>query len=384
MDLRLTDEQQALADTARDICRATLDSEQVRRAEIEGRGFPDEFRRAFGDSGLAGIDMPEELGGAGAGLVETCIVAEQLGRAAGPIAPLISSVLAGGLIAAHGRAHHLASWPEAIATGDKVVSVAWLEQGGGFAPADIRLRVGADSRLSGTKILVPFPDEADAFVVPVRTDDGNGADGIGLLLLGREAVTAVRQQRTMAGEALGAVLFDAVISDDDWLSKPGIGWEALHDAMERTVIVLAAYAAGGARAVLEMATDYARERRQFDRPIGANQGIAHPLADTLVSMEGASTLAYHAAWAHDSGRDIRILAPMAKKRCCAVFRDAAAVAHQVYGGIGFTVDVDVQLYSRRAKQLQLLWWDNRTLDRILGEMLLGPEGPGPLPSLISR
>jgi alkylation response protein AidB-like acyl-CoA dehydrogenase len=135
--------------------------------------------------------------------------------------------------------------------------------------------------------------------------------------------------------------------------------------MVDVLIAVAAYAVGGAAKAHELATAYAAERVQFDRPIGSFQGIAHPLADMATEIAGARVLMREAAWARATGRAAQPLAAMAKWFACDVFRRTTKVAHQVFGGVGFTRAIDIQLYYRRAKQLELLWWEpDQLLDRI--------------------
>ena len=141
----------------------------------------------------------------------------------------------------------------------------------------------------------------------------------------------------------------------------------MHDG----IILLAAQAVGGARHALDITVQYAKDRQQFDKPLGAFQAIAHYLADAVTAVDGAETLVWEAAWARDDGRSIGRLAPMAKLFACQTFRDVTAMAQQVFGGVGFTVEYDIQLYFRRAKQLQLSWWDDRYLEELIAGSVLG-------------
>ncbi|MBS9376299.1 acyl-CoA dehydrogenase family protein [Rhodococcus sp. B50] len=385
MDLTLSEEQQFLTDTVRQMCEAGCDSDAVRLAEERGKAFPESLWKHLSASGLLGLTLPEQFGGAGVGLTEMCLVAQELGRFAAPLTPIVSSVLAGGILMRATSAHEQNTWLPRIASGEALLSVAWLEEGGSYGAGDINVVAdvaGERIRLHGSKTLVPFADRAAAFVVPVRS--GPETEDIDLYLVPAGPGVASTSQRTLAGESVHRLDIDVELSARDRLSEPGHGWQILHQSMTEAAIVFAAYACGGARKVLELATDYAKTREQFGRPIGANQGIAHPLADTLVAVEGASTLMFEAAWSRDAGRDIRLLAAMAKHRCCEAFRDATAVAHQVHGGIGYTLDIDIQLYSRRAKQLQLTWWDNRFLSSHLANLLLDENGPGLPPPVIER
>jgi len=136
------------------------------------------------------------------------------------------------------------------------------------------------------------------------------------------------------------------------------------------IVLQAAQAAGGARYALDITVQYAKDRQQFDKPLGAFQAIAHYLADAVTTVDGAETLVYEAAWARDTGKSIARLAPMAKLFACQTFRDVTAMAQQVFGGVGFTVEYDVQLYFRRAKQLQISWWNDRYLEELIAADVL--------------
>ena len=131
---------------------------------------------------------------------------------------------------------------------------------------------------------------------------------------------------------------------------------------------------GRARA-LEITVEYAKLRKQFDKPLGAFQAIAHYLADGATLVDGGSTLVHQAAWARSVGKDVSRLAPMAKLFACQTYRDVTAMCQQVWGGVGFTVEYDIQLYFRRAKQLQLGWWDTRALEERIASAVLDAGPP---------
>ena len=144
----------------------------------------------------------------------------------------------------------------------------------------------------------------------------------------------------------------------------------MHDG----VVLLAALAMGGAERALEITVQYAKDRKQFDKPLGAFQAISHYLADAATNIEGGQTLVYEAAWAMSEGKDASRLAPMAKLFMCQTYRDVTAMAQQVWGGVGFTIEYDIQLYFRRAKQLQITLWYTRHLEKLVAASLLdGPE-----------
>ena len=143
----------------------------------------------------------------------------------------------------------------------------------------------------------------------------------------------------------------------------------MHDA----IILLAAQAIGGAERALEITVQYAKDRKQFDKPLGAFQAIAHYLSDATTAIDGGKALVWEAAWARASGRSTARLAPMAKLFACQTYRDVTAMAQQVWGGVGFTLEYDIQLYFRRAKQLQISWWDTRYLEELVARRVLDAD-----------
>jgi alkylation response protein AidB-like acyl-CoA dehydrogenase len=127
---------------------------------------------------------------------------------------------------------------------------------------------------------------------------------------------------------------------------------------------------GGAAQALEMTCEFSKDRHQFGKPLAAFQAISHYLADASTEISGGTTLAYEAAWASANGEDTKRLAPMAKLFCCQAYRDMTAMCEQVYGGVGFTVEYDIQLFFRRAKQLQITWWDSAYLEELIAVEVL--------------
>ena len=140
----------------------------------------------------------------------------------------------------------------------------------------------------------------------------------------------------------------------------------MHDG----IILLAAIAVGGGQQALDMTCEFAKEREQFGKPLAAFQAISHYLADAATNVSGAETLMYEAAWARANGKPIERLAPMSKLFACQMYRDLTAMAEQVYGGVGFTIEYDIQLFFRRAKQLEITWWDTRYLEELVASAVL--------------
>ena len=145
--------------------------------------------------------------------------------------------------------------------------------------------------------------------------------------------------------------------------------------MQTGLVMLAAQAVGGARYALDITVQYAKDREQFDKPLGAFQAISHYLADAATAVNGGRILTYEAAWSLAEGRPVEgkgvdTLGPMAKLFACQTFRNTTAMGEQVFGGVGFTLEYDIQLYFRRAKQLQLTWWDSRHCEELVARTVL--------------
>ena len=165
--------------------------------------------------------------------------------------------------------------------------------------------------------------------------------------------------------------FDGVrVSAEDRIGAPGSGWSTWNRAMHRGIILLAASAVGGADRCLMETVEYAKERVQFDKPLGAFQALAHYMADASTNIEGGRVLVHEAAWNDAQGRSISRFAPMAKLFCCETYRETTRVCAQIWGGVAFTIEYDQQMFFRRAKHLQLSWWDTLYLEELVAADVL--------------
>ena len=373
MDLKFTDEQNMLRDTARNLCRDCSSPEVVRKMENDPIGVPTELWRQMQDTGLLGVLLPEDLGGLGLNMLDCAVIYEEFGRTLAPGPYFSSSVMSLSAIKHGATDAQKKEWLPELGSGELIVVPAWLEPDGGYGPEGVQLRaeLGADGyRLSGVKRHVFYAAAAHKLLVLVRT--GDTAEAVDLLLVDAKAPgVKMEQQKTMATDTQYRVTFDKVlVPAAQRIGAAGAGWQTWNTAMYDGIILLAAYAAGGAARALEMTVQYSKDRVQFDKPIGAFQALAHYMADASAVVDGAQTLVYEAAWAHAEGKDIKRLAPMAKLFACKAFRDVTAMAEQVHGGIGFTLDYDIQLFYRRAKQLQMNWWDGRYLENLVAADVL--------------
>ncbi len=338
-------------------------------------GYPTKFWEQLAELGLLGMTLPEEHGGSGMTMLDAVVVYTELGRTLAPSPHFVSSVMSGGVIANAGSPGLQAEWLPQIAAGEAIVTPAWLEPERRLRTERCAPRATADGddwRLDGAKRHVLFAKAADRLLVLARTTDGPTL----FLVDPRAPGVTLTQQMTISSDTQYRVDFDGVqVGPEALVGTSGHAWTTWDAVMHDGIILLAAQAVGGAQYALGITVQYAKDRFQFDKPLGAFQSIAHYLSDAVTTVDGAETLVWEAGWARSEGRDVSSLAPMAKLFACQTFRDVTATAQQVFGGVGFTLEYDIQLYFRRAKQLQLSWWNDRYLEELVAQQVLDDRVP---------
>ncbi|HEY1828639.1 MAG TPA: acyl-CoA dehydrogenase family protein [Acidimicrobiales bacterium] len=373
LDLDFSQEQEMLRQTVRDVLDRHCPLSVVRQMEDDPVGYPTALWDQFGELDLIGLLLPEEHGGSGMTLIEGVALYQELGRSLAPVPHLVSAVLCGGVLATAGNEAQKEEWLRPIASGETIVTPAWLEPENGYSPWGVELRAQeADGgwRLHGVKRHALFAQAAQRLLVLARSGDAEGDIDLFLVDPMAQGVT-LRQQFSVASDTQYEVTFDQVaVTVADRVGPAQSGWSTWQSVLEGALVLLGAQAVGGARYALEITTQYAKDRQQFDKPLGAFQALAHNLADAITALDGAEQLVHEAAWAGATGRSLTRLAPMAKLFACSTFRDITAMAQQLFGGIGFTLDFDIQLYFRRAKTQQLMWANDRTLEDAVAAALL--------------
>ena len=378
LDLEFTHEQDMLRDMVRGLCGEFSPLERVRELEDDPDGIARDLWQRFGELGLCGLMAPESAGGSGMSLIDGVVLYEELGRSLAPLPHFVGCVLAAGAIMEAGTPAQQDELLGGIASGTTIATVGWLEPGGGYKPRGVQLAARADGGsfvLDGAKAHVRFAAAADLFVVLART---GGADtDIDLFVVPSDASgLSIEQRMSISSDTQYQAMFERVrLPGSARLGSPdaelGTGWSAWHRAMHAGAILAAAQAVGGAAYALEITVEYAKTRRQFDKALAEFQAISHYLSDARTALDGARLLVCEAAWAYSTGHSTERLAPMAKLFACRTYRDITAMCQQVFGGIGFTLEYDIQLYFRRAKQLQLSWWDQATCEDRVADAVLG-------------
>jgi alkylation response protein AidB-like acyl-CoA dehydrogenase len=335
------DEQRAIRESAREMLAKRYGADEIRRLALEDeRGFTDEQWAELAGLGWPGIFVSEEDGGQGLGVVELTILQEELGYALAPT-PFFSNAAAGLLLAAAATADQRERYLRPMAAGEARGTLALYDAGAELEPTG--------SSLTGTKIAVPDAAAADFLVVAAA--DGRHfvvetqADGVTI-----EPATALDPTRKLFTVHLDGAEAHQLEADEPAIAR----------AYAAIATALAAESTGVAQRALEMAVEYARDRKQFERPIGAYQAVSHRCAQMLLETEGARSATYYAAWALDHEPESAALAAsMAKAYASDAGWRVTASALQVHGGIGFTWEHDLHFFLKRARANAAAHGDSR-------------------------
>jgi alkylation response protein AidB-like acyl-CoA dehydrogenase len=366
--LLLTDEQNYLATTVRELLAERADESRVREAMASADGLDRRLWKTMaGELGVCGLAVPEEFGGAGASFIEVAVVCEELGRALAGVPFLSTTVLAQTVLLDCGDADAQARWLPDLCIGSTVATVAMAEPALAWNGEDLTTTAayaGGSWSLSGTKTYVVDGCAADVVFVFARTDNGVAVFAVNANApgLSRTALPTMDQTRRLA-----RLQFDGV--PGELIGEPGAE-QALARVLDVAGIAIAAESVGGAEQCLEMAVEYAKVRIQFGRPIGSFQAIKHKCADMLLQVETARSAAAFARGATAAEPHERaIAAAAAKAYCCDAFVHCAEENIQVHGGIGFTWEHPAHLYFKRARSSQVLFGSSFEHRDRLGHLL---------------
>lgn len=310
------------------------------------------WRQMARELGLQGIAVPEQWGGAGAGMAELAVVFEEMGRALlcspffATVALAIQAILASGDNAAAER------FVPGLADGSATATLILNGRLDAWDPAAVTLRADHDGgiyRVHGEVPLVIDGHTADIVLVAANTDAG-------ISLLAIRAGSGALRRAPLAGldrtRKVAKLAFDGAPAD--LIGPDGGAADVLARTSDLAIVALAAEQVGAAQRCLDMAVDYAKNRIQFGRPIGSFQAVKHRCADMLVQVEGARSAELHAADA--AGTDhLPTAASVAKMVCSEAFLQVALDNMRIHGGIGFTWEHDAHLFVRRAKATQLIF-----------------------------
>lgn len=362
MNFELNDEQRMLTDSARRFFEREFPLKRLREFEAGGWDAFLPIYRQMGELGWLGIGVSEDVGGSSGSWLDLELFAEEAGRALVPTLQITSIALAGQMLIAMGTAAQRQQRLAELLSGRRVIAPAWLDDAHGSRQPPAGLRAVARNghvEFNGRLQHVDAFAIADELLVTARTDDGSvrfhlfdrGANGIHA---SETTLTSLEHRHDVEFRAVAGTL-DATLAGD---------WETWLRIADGAKIIAAGWAVGATRAALERAVAYAKERHQFDRPIGSFQAVQHRLADAAILTEQAAAITRFAAWQHDAQGHHEREASMAKLVAGRAMRLVSNAAVLTHGGYGFMEEFDIQLYVRRAKQYEYLIEDP-TLQREL-------------------
>ncbi len=325
--------------------------------------FPTEVVRAMGDLGLFGIPFPEHYGGGGGDLTTLCIAIEELARVDHSMAITLEAGVGLGAnpIYRFGSEAQKQQWLPDLCAGASLGGFGLTEPDAGSDAGGTRTTAVLDEQraewvLNGEKAFITNSGtDLTAFVtVTARTGPGE----ISSIIVpsgtpGFEVQPAYRKMGWHASDTHGLSFVDARVPESNLLGVRGRGFAQFLQILDEGRIAISALAVGCIQACLDHCLRYAQDRHAFGQPIGANQGVAFPIADLAVMAESARLVTYHAAWLHDTGRPVKQAAAIAKLHTTESAVTATRIATQIFGGAGFIDETPVARFYRDAKILEI-------------------------------
>ena len=375
MNFDFSEEQKLLRTTARDyledraplgLARSILESDATM-----SRGL----WAGAAEMGWLGAVIPERWGGAGFGHAEFVLIAEELGRALAPIPFVTSAAVADAILLAGSEAQKERYLP-GFANGCRIGTLALAEARGVVRPMNVRTRLGADGTLDGTKIGAPDGAAANLALVLARDDSGRLVLALADLKgVARTAEEPIDPSRPSARFAFDATPAEPLAGGD----ADGDGWSVLRRILDRAAVLVSFEQLGTAQRAFDLTREQILERHAFGRPIGSFQAIKHRMADLYATLEIARSNCWFAAWAlanDDPG--LALAACTARVAATEACSDTSVEMVQLFGGAGFTWELDCHLFYRRARNLALALgpaaeWRDRLVDCLSADPGVDPR-----------
>ncbi len=363
MDFDFNEQQNMLKTMARDFLVNECPKARVRELEADEKGYDPDMWAKMVELGWLGLIFPEQYNGTGADFLDLVVLMEEMGRniTPGPFFPTIA--LCAIPILKYGTATQKAKYLTPVADGKSIWTLAMTEKSGRFEAADITATAVFDGKnyiLNGEKWFVPYAHVADYLLVLCRTERGELSESGLTLFVVRKSSRGVKTELipTIAGDGQCKVrLTNVKVGRSDILGKKGDGWKVIKYMARYATVLKCAEVAGACQAVLEMTQAYAKDRTQFDKPIGSFMAIQHKLVDMLTDVEGLLYLVHYAAWMLSTGAKADMYISQAKAKANEVYQTVCIDGIKIHGAIGFTMDHDIGCYFRRVKSSEFMLGD---------------------------
>jgi butyryl-CoA dehydrogenase len=379
MDFSLDSQHEQIRRTVREFAEreiAPIADELERRHE-----FPYETIRKAAALGLLGVPYPDEVGGTGLDNRAYAITVEELARASGSVAIIVSAHTSLGCFPLYlaGTPEQKEKYLRPLASGDKLGAYGLTEPGAGSDSRGTRTRARRDGDewvLDGSKRFITNAGAADTYIVTAVTDKTADSGKISAFIVERDtpgfSIGRMEEKMGLHASNTGELLFsDCRIPAANLLGAEGEGDKLFLATLDGGRIGIASMALGLAQAAYEAASAYAKERKQFGRPIGEFQGVAFKIADMATTIDAARLMTYRAAWLKDCGKPYTTEAAMAKLYASEVARDVTNDAVQVHGGYGYVTEYKVERYLRDAKLTEIGEGTSEIQRMVIARNLLG-------------
>jgi alkylation response protein AidB-like acyl-CoA dehydrogenase len=351
-------------------------------AELERRGeFPHDIIRRAAELGLMGVPYPEEVGGTGLDSLAYAITIEELARASGSVAIIVSAHTSLGCnpIYVAGTDEQKERFLRPMASGAVIGAYGLTEADAGSDSRGTRTRARRDGDewvLNGSKRFITNAGVAGTYVITAVTEREAESGKISAFIVPADtpgfSVGRMEEKMGLHASNTGELLFeDCRIPGENLLGVEGEGDKLFLQTLDGGRIGIGAMALGLAQAAYEAASAYAKERRQFDRAIGSFQGVAFMIADMATQIDAARLLVYRAAWLKDCGKPYTTEAAMAKLFASEVSRQVTNDAVQVHGGYGYVAEYNVERYLRDAKLTEIGEGTSQIQRLVIARNLLG-------------
>lgn len=385
MDFQLNEQQQAIRAAIEKIC-AQFDDDYWLARDTDG-AFPEEFVKAITDGGWLGIAMPEAYGGAGLGITETAIMAHTIARSGAGMSGASAvhlNLFGPNPIVVFGTEEQKARLLPPLIQGEDRACFGVTEPDAGLNTTRLATRAVRDGdyyRINGRKLWTTTAQTANKILIIARTQDladcKKPTEGLTLFYtdLNRDAIE-VRLIDKMGRKAIDSnALFidDLMVPVSDRIGEEGDGWKCLLHGLNPERILIATEAVGLGQAALAKASQYARERIVFDRSIGKNQGIQHPLAENWMELEAAQLMVFKAASLYDAGEPCGAEANSAKYLAAQAALKACERAVLTHGGMGYAKEYHVERYLREIMIPVIAPISQELIKSFIAEQVLGQE-----------
>lgn len=349
MDFDFTDEQQAVADLARQILDDKATPDRLKDLEQgEGQRYDPDLWASFADAGLIGVALPEAVGGGGYGLTELAAVLEQLGRTTAPIPLFETVVLAGLAIARFGSDEQQERYLTPVVAGELVLTGALQEEGADpLHPVTTAHQANGVWEVSGTKLPVPYGQIADHFLVSAAAPEGAWV----FLVAGNADGVRVESVETTDGTPAAEIVLEAAEAEP--VGGPSSDSSALAWLLEQATAAQCAVALGVCEEALRLTAEYTKERKQFDVPIASFQAVGHRAADAYIDVEAIRLTAWQAIWRLSEGLPASAEVAVAKYWAAEGGQRVVLAAQHLHGGVGVDRDYPLHRYFLAAKRLEL-------------------------------